>query len=149
MTGIYGNLTKYIDLFKNDIFGKWSKPKRLDDEYKTIIVPHVHYTTTVQSFIKDVYKFIDDEDVNIVQNKYDNIKKSIYNHEFEIENATSDEILYYLLWMVNSERFCDGLLLSHFEDGTIMECLKKLKSIDDKNISIYNQKMLKTALKGK
>lgn len=149
MSGIYENLTKYIDLFKDDIFGQWSKPNRLDDDKKTILVPHVHYTETVQSFIRDVYRFINDEDMEVVQNNYDNIKESVYNSNFEIDNASSDEIVYYLLLMVNSERFCNGLLLSNFEDGTIIECLKKLKSIDDKNISIYNHKILKTALKGK
>lgn len=74
--------------------------------------------------------------MEVVQNNYENIKKSIHNHKFEIADASGDEILYYLLWLINSERFCDGLLLSNFEDGTIMKCLKKLKSIDDKNISI-------------
>lgn len=88
----------------------------------------------------EIYNFIDDEDIDIIQTSYINIKKAVNNHEFNINKASGDEIIYYLLWMVNSERFCDGLLLSHFKDGTIMECLNKLKAIDNKNINIYLHK---------
>lgn len=114
---------------------------------KTILVAHVHYTKTAQSFIKDLYEFINDEDMEVVQNNYDNIKKSVHDYKFEIDDAAGDEIIYYLLWLINSERFCDGLLLSNFEDGTIMKCLKKLKSIDDKNISNIQPKDTQNSVK--
>ena len=149
MVGIYSNITKYLRLFNDETFGVWSETECMKKEPKSLIAPHVHYTETARCFIKDIYKFTDDEDIDVIQNSYNNMKQTIYNHEFDIEGATGDEIIYYLLWMVNSEGFCDGLLLSHYEDGTITKCLIKLKELDDKNMGIYNRKMLQTAIRGK
>lgn len=52
MSGIYGNLTKYIDLLKNDIFGEWSQAEHSSDN--TLIAPHVHYTEAAHGFIRDL-----------------------------------------------------------------------------------------------
>ena len=40
-------------------------------------------------------------------------------------------IMALLVGVIRAERFCDGILLDFFKDGTIISWLKRLKEIDE------------------
>ena len=57
------------------------------------------------------------------------------NHDFsdlkvkDIDRMNKDELLSYICHLNNGERFCDGLIASHVENGSLLRILLKLKSL--------------------
>lgn len=128
---MYESLTKYIDKIDDDMICKWVE----EPGY----MPYVDYTSMVDDFVDDVYKFLKESKEVSPKNYRDIINangidlntKSV----FEVDPNTLDGscVFSILLAAVRAERFSDGVLENLFKQGHIKRWLERLKAIDEKN----------------
>lgn len=132
-------MTKYLPLVTSDNFGEWiidranygttQHPKKL---------PFVNYSEMVRVFIKDVYTF-EENNKDFMLTRYADILK-----ENGIDQRTADKadistkdgrvVMALIMTAVRAERFCEGVLLSLFQNGTITKWLKRLAEIDSQAV---------------
>lgn len=129
----YASLTCLLDKLCNDDFGHIHSEKghkgTMDDP---IPMPYPVYTESVHQFIKAVYEF-DDNNPKYNLKDYMGImeKKGIQDiDDLKVDELDEEAVLAVLMCIVRQERFCDGLILSNLENGTIQSLLKRLKEID-------------------
>lgn len=126
---MYESLTKYIDKIDDDMICKWVEEPGF--------MPYVDYTSMVDDFVDDVYKFLK-ESKEVSPKKYRDIinangidlnTKSV----FEVDPNTLDGscVFSILLAAVRAERFSDGVLENLFKNGHIKKWLQRLKAIDE------------------
>lgn len=130
----FQTLTCYLPIIKTDSFGKWICGKSSNSNL--IQMPFVSYSDMVRHFIHDVYGFVDlhpdyglDNYSAILESN--NIKWE--KHSLESADVTKlDEkcVMALLVGAVRAERFCDGVLLALFENGTIRKWLLRLKELN-------------------
>ena len=96
----------------------------------------VNYSEVIHRFIDDVYKFNDDNN-DFELNRYGEILKQNgleWNaksmSEADVSHLDAKCVMALIIGAVRAERFCDGALLSLFEDGSIRRWLERLKEID-------------------
>ena len=130
----FDELLKIEETLKGDKFGEWVH----DKEHKgtkddPIHLPFPNYTQTVCKFMDAVYNFIENNpDYNLYN--YDEIlERNGYriNDINRIDVSGMDEkcLMAMFVYFVRGERFCDGMILSALEKGTIQKCLKRLREI--------------------
>lgn len=117
----YDVITKYVDIFENEKdYGKWyfdNTHKRTSDD--PIQMPFTNLSKNVHAFIKDFYDF------RYIDFNYLDNHKNI--EDKSIEDYTVNDIFTELTFYIRGERFCEGLLLEAFNDGTILKLLKALR----------------------
>ena len=115
---------------------EWCPLKR---NKKYIEMPYPKYNREILKWIDDFYnlKLVE---YNYTEN-YENYKEKI------IEQLTDEELLSYLTFLIRGERFCDGMIATNLENGTIELLEKKLFSyliafieIDDNNLNDFEEK---------
>lgn len=131
----YSTLTCFLDEFQNDEFGKWHHEeghKGTKDD--PIPMPFIMYSDTVNRFIKAIYDFIDkNPDYNLRD-----YMKIMEDHgignldEFETEGLDGRTVMAVFTCIIRQERFCDGLILSCLQNGTVQKLLERLKVIENK-----------------
>ena len=130
-------LTKYLSQFNTDNIGTWFFDKENDGTPEhPIQMPFVNYSEVIHRFIDDVYKFNDDNH-DFELNRYGEILKQNgleWNaksmSEADVSHLDAKCVMALIIGAVRAERFCDGALLSLFEDGSIRRWLERLKEID-------------------
>ena len=133
----YDGLTKYINHFENtNFFGEWIIDRENDgstDHPKQM--PFVNYSRIVDSFIDDVYHFVDENRDLGLNHYYDVLTE---NHlEWGLESTKSADVssmdgqcvMALIVGAIRAERFCDGALLDFFKNGYIVKWLKRLNQI--------------------
>ncbi len=133
-------MTKFNELLElekalnGDKFGEWvvdNKHKGTKDD--PIHLPFPNYTEAVDKFMNAVYKFIENNPDYNLYNYSEILEQKGYNHidlkTIDVSNMDDKCIMALLVYLVRGERFCDGLILSAFEAGTVQKCLKRLKEI--------------------
>lgn len=120
---MYESLTKYIDKIDDDMICKWVE----EPGY----MPYVDYTSMVDDFVDDVYKFLKESKEVSSKNYRDIINangidlntKSV----FEVDPNTLDGscVFSILLAAVRAERFSDGVLENLFKNGHIKKVASK------------------------
>lgn len=131
----FDTLIGLIDKLDEDEFGTWV----VDHEHKgtsddPIHLPFPVYSEAVDEFIKAVYDF-NTNNPNFELTKYYELmeERKIKNiDDSDIEALDAQGTMALLMWVVRGERFCDGLILSKFQDGKILALLKHLKRIVEK-----------------
>lgn len=132
MLDMYEELTKYIQLLKEDKYGKWSGVKKIR---KQMTAPFVVYSAVVQNLRSDVSNFIENhEEYKII--KYDDVieNQNIESGRLEdvdVSICDGKSVVAIIDGANRLERFCEGFLLKLFEDGIIQKWLERLKQIDD------------------
>ena len=134
----YDSLTQYIKQFENTNFGEWIIDRENDGSTEhPKQMPFVNYSAIVDSFINDVYRFIDDNSDLGLNHYYDILAK---NHlEWGSESMKSADIssmdaqcvMALIVGAIRAERFCDGALLDFFKNGYILKWLKRLNQIQE------------------
>ena len=126
---MYESLTKYIDKIDDDIICKLVE----EPGY----MPYVDYTSMVDDFVDDVYKFLK-ESKEVSPKNFQNIIKANgidpnTKSVFEVDPNTLDGscIFSILLAAVRAERFSDGVLENLFKSGHIKRWLERLRAIDE------------------
>ena len=139
--GKYDCLTKYLSIFSDNSVGKWFKDNEGDGtEEHPYLFPHVVYSEEVIDFggniakIADKYNLNNYKDIlnrNGIEWNCDSMKNA------DITKLSSDVIIALLLAAFRAEKFCDGALLSFFENGCIEKWLMKLKSNEQEREMSY------------
>lgn len=133
----FASLTKYLSQLDKDHIGTWIIDRESDGTPEhPIHMPFVNYSEIVHHFINDVYRF-NDNNKNFGLNRYGEIleqnglewgAKSM--SEADVSQLDARCVMALIIGAVRAERFCDGALLSLFEDGSIRRWLERLKEID-------------------
>ena len=131
-------LTKYISQIESDDIGKWKIDHENDGTpAHPIQFPFVIFSEMVHHFIDDVYALVDQYpewelnhygqilEENGLQWSKDSMSEAI------VEDLDARCICALLVGAVRAERFCDGALMSFFENGSITRWLNRLKAIDE------------------
>ena len=129
----YDILTKYIELFDLDDIGKWFFDEENDGTMEhPIKMPYVDYSRIVGNFIRDVHLCAEQMGINNyveILNKYGIEWEKSSMKNADINSLPSEVVLALLLGAVRAERFCDGALLSFFQNGCIQKWLSKLREV--------------------
>lgn len=103
-----------------------------------IHMPYVNYGTTVMDIEQAIYAFVD-EHPEYELNRYSDILErnglewdGRIMTEADVSELNGQAVMALLLGAVRAERFCDGALLSFFEDGCVKRWLLRLREIDEK-----------------
>lgn len=131
-------LTKYISQIESDDIGKWKIDHENDGTPEhPIQFPFVIFSEMVHHFIDDVYALVDQYpewelnhygqilEENGLQWSKDSMSEAI------VADLDARCICALLVGAVRAERFCDGALMSFFENGSITRWLNRLKAIDE------------------
>ena len=137
---MYETMTVFIDEIKTHDIGEVI----IDKEHKgtmdsPIRMPWIRYSETVMKLTKAIYQFVDEhQDYDL--RHYDAIleKQGIQwsmeaMRKADVSILDGITIMALLVGVIRAERFCDGILLDFFQDGTITSWLKRLKEIDETN----------------
>ena len=132
-------LTKYVNrLVDIESFGKWVIDQENDGTPKNPIhIPYVNYNELVESFVKEFYQFIENHpeyelsDYSFILERNGLAWNSEAMCNANVDKLNEQCILALILGAIRADRFCEGSLLSFFEEGYILKWLKKLKSFDE------------------
>ena len=131
-------LTKYIQQMKDDKFGDWIIDRENDGTpERPIHLPFVNYSEGVESFLRDVSQFMEDnKDFDLY--RYREILEdngiewdSVSMSEADVSSLNAQCVMALIMGAIRAERFCDGALLEFFQDGSILKWLERLKEIDE------------------
>lgn len=134
----FGNLTKYISLIEADNIGTWIIDRENDGTSEhPIQMPFVNYSEMVHRFIDDVYDF-HEKNTSYELNRYGEILEKnglewgdTAMKEADVSSMDGQCVMALIMGAVRAERFCDGALLSFFENGCILKWLKRLAEIEN------------------
>lgn len=127
---MYENLTKYLDVFKEESHGQW-----VIDENK-VHFPYVNYTDEVRNFLGDVMAFVDGHKEMRLSNYYDILEdlgiemSTEAMAEADAESLDGRALMALIVASMRGERFCDGFLLHLLDEGCVVKWLKRLDEID-------------------
>lgn len=127
---MYESLTKYLDVFKEDGYGRW-----VIDE-KEVHFPYVNYDDTVRDFLDDVMVFVDAHEEMRLKNYHailedQGIERSTEAMAEADPGALDGQtVMALIVASMRGERFCDGFLLRLLNEGCVVKWLKRLKEID-------------------
>lgn len=131
-------LTKYIGkLSIIESYGEWFIDFENDGTPEhPIQMSFVNYNELVDSFVEEFYQFSDSHPEYHLTS-YGSILESIDREmrSADIDSLDGKSTLALILGAIRAERFCDGALLSFFKDGSILKWLKRLKDIDESNMT--------------
>lgn len=142
-TGKFKVLTKYIGkISEMESFGEWFFDQENDGTpEQPIQIPFVNLNELVNEFVEEFYQFSENH-LEYQLTSYGSIleKIGIKWDDREMKSADIDSLddqstLSLIMEAIRAERFCDGALLSYFKDGFILKWLKRLKYIDDSNMT--------------
>lgn len=134
-------LTKYIGKLEAvDSFDKWFFEQGNDGTTEhPYQMPFLHFNELAELFVKEFYQFFENHP-EYQLTSYESIMES---HGIawdaksmrDADEASLDTqcILALIMGAIRTERFCEGTLLSFFEDGSILKWLRRLKFIDNFN----------------
>lgn len=131
-------LTKYI--------GKMSELESFGDSFivhendgsqdHPIQFPYVNFNELVNMFVDEFYQFVENNPEYELTNYASILERNgIDWDDYSMRNAHTevlDEkgILALMMGAIRAERFCDGALLAFFEDGYMLQWLKRLYELD-------------------
>ena len=136
--GKFKVLTKYIGKFENGKSGEWMIDRENDSTAEhPIHLPDVVCDEVTDLFLDEFWYFSEDHPEYRLK-EYRSVLEShnigwsdtaFRNAEVSMLNAQC--ILAMIMGVIRADRFSEGTLLSFLENGSIVEWLKRLKSIDD------------------
>lgn len=126
------DITSYIDYFSKDdeVFG----------EGDTTSFPSIHYTDTVNSFVKALY------DNGFIRTDFNwtewDAGEAIFKNHKLIKSLKFEELQYLLTVIVRKERFYLGFLMSSIKSGMILLILKQLRFLTNPEGDLLYEDML-------
>lgn len=130
-------LTNYIPMLQGDDIGEWVIDKENDGTAEhPIQMPFVNYSETVRRFIEDVYTFAEQhQEMELTRYseilKENGIEDGMNDMEnVDISNVNAQCVLALILGVLRAERFCEGVILDVFTNGTIVKWLERLERLE-------------------
>ena len=129
-------LTNYIPMLQGDDIGEWVIDKENDGTAEhPIQMPYVNYSETVRRFIEDVYTFAEQHQ-EMELTRYSEILKengieggTNDMENVDISNVNAQCVLALIMGVLRAERFCEGVILDFFKNGTIVKWLERLERL--------------------
>lgn len=139
----YKLLTKYIGKFEFvKSFGDWHVDHINEGiQENPIQMPHVNYTKLADMFVEEFYQFVEAHPEYSLSNykgilEKNNIKwDSESMRNVDLNSIDSDCILALVMGAIRADRFSEGTLLGFFEEGYILDWLKRLRVMDSGDLS--------------
>ncbi len=137
-TGKFQALTKYIEkISKATSFGEWVIDRENDGTFEhPIQMPYVNFHELVSTFVSEFYQFSDKHS----EYQLTDYSTTLENNGLEwgpeamrkadAEKLDAKAVLALIMGAIRAERFCDGVLLGFFQDGSILKWLKRLEDLD-------------------
>lgn len=113
----YKSITKYLELFDREGFGKWESR---DGSDAGMIMPVFGYDSDVLALFRECKDLLDERE----SGEYFRVM------ETDISELSEQELVLRLWGYFRQERFHDGLINSLMEDGTIQNILHRLRYLD-------------------
>nr|WP_284564952.1 DUF6508 domain-containing protein [Bacillus altitudinis] len=130
-------LTNYIPMLQGDDIGEWVIDQENDGTAEhPIQMPYVNYSETVRRFIEDVYTFAEQhQELEITRYreilKENGIEWGMNDMEdVDVSNLNSQCVLALIMGVLRAERFCEGVILDFFTNGTIVKWLERLERLE-------------------
>ena len=130
-------LTNYIPMLQCDDIGEWVIDQENDGTAEhPIQMPYVNYSETVRRFIEDVYTFAEQhQELEITRYreilKENGIEWGMNDMEdVDVSNLNSQCVLALIMGVLRAERFCEGVILDFFKNGTIVKWLERLERLE-------------------
>lgn len=133
----FESLTKYLPRLEEDTFGTWIIDRENDGTPEhPITMPYVSYTPLVLGFLKDFYDF----HKNNPDYELTHYREIVEQNGLEYGNSMKEAdvscldakcILAMIMGITRADRFCEGVLLNSFKDGSIKKWLERLKVIEN------------------
>lgn len=118
------NLQKYIDAIENTNCGQLICGKTTADG--ALIMPYADYSTIIYEMMKEFFA------TDIVNYNYlETARELLDNFDVMIHTMTAKQVGTCLTYIFRGERFCEGLILTHLQNGKIVACLKRLMELDE------------------
>lgn len=132
----FASLTKYLSQLDKHHISTWITDRESDGTPEhPIQMPFVDYSDMVHRFIDDVYEYVETcKDLEL--NRYGEIleRNGLEWGESmsaaDVSTLDAQCVMALIVGAVRAERFCDGVLLGFFRDGSIQKWLTRLKEID-------------------
>lgn len=116
-------------LSKDKNFGKWIT----DDHEGNLVIPFVAYSGAAGQMGYAIDRFVDKHpEINaseLLEKHHIKMTESGLM-KADVNKLDANTIMACLMWVRQSERFCDGLLLEFLQKGTILKWLKRLKELE-------------------
>ena len=134
---MYENLTAFLPRIQNTEYGHWIVDRKNDGSPEhPKQFPFVVYDQVVNELESEVYCFLDlHPDLSLT--RYGEILEEAklkwdwdIMHNADVSQLDGLTIMALIVEAIRAERFCDGALLSFFEDGSVAKWLTRLKEID-------------------
>ncbi|NPD30383.1 hypothetical protein HLV37_00565 [Eggerthellaceae bacterium zg-1084] len=136
---MFESLTKYLPAIeKAEGFGDWVVDREskgtMNDPIK---MPYVNYGTVVTDVEQAIYDFMDGHPEYELTHYRDILERNGLEwggramSEADVSELDGQAVMALLLGAVRAERFCDGALLSFFENGGVRRWLVRLRAIDE------------------
>ncbi|WP_374998453.1 DUF6508 domain-containing protein [Bacillus sp. BR_10] len=130
-------LTNYIPMLQGDDIGEWVIDHGNDGTAEQPIqMPFVNYSETVRRFIEDVYTFAEQhQEMELTRYreilKENGIENGMNDMEnVDISNVNAQCVLALIMGVLRAERFCEGVILDFFKNGTIVKWLERLERLE-------------------
>ncbi len=130
-------LTNYIPMLQGDDIGEWVIDQENDGTAEhPIQMPYVNYSETVRRFIENVYTFAEQhQELEITRYreilKENGIEWGMNDMEdVDVSNLNSQCVLALIMGVLRAERFCEGVILDFFTNGTIVKWLERLERLE-------------------
>jgi len=125
-------------MLQGDDIGEWVIDKENDGTAEhPIQMPFVNYSETVRRFIEDVYTFAEQHQ-EMELTRYSEILKEngieggmndLVN--VDTSNVNAQCVLALIMGVLRAERFCEGVILDFFTNGTIVKWLERLERLEN------------------
>lgn len=134
----YESITSFIERFEGDYIGERHGGRMTNEGCH--LMPYVAYSSTVDEFRDAVRAFMDEHQemelyqyLSIMRGKCNDFLLEELDQLWRFKIGVLDErtVMALIVGIIRGERFCDGMMLCSFEDGTVRKCLERLKEIDD------------------
>lgn len=124
-------LTNFIEKIKDDPIGEWVRNTTDGNP----CMPFVNYSEVVRRLERAVYNFVDEfPEYELVRYRWIMEKTGIAPEEsassVDVSEKNAQCVLALIVGAFRAERFCDGALMSTFENGSMEKWLCRLKEID-------------------
>lgn len=131
------SIIKYLPMLNEKEYGDWVIDKDNDGTKEhPVRMSFVRYNEIVPKFVKDVSDFVD-ENKDFELTRYNDIlqkngikwdKKSM--KDADVSRLDAQCVMALIVAVIRADRFCDGVLLSFFNEGKIKEWVERLNEID-------------------
>ena len=142
---MYESLTSYIPRLSTSCHGEWIVDCENDGTPEhPIQMPFVDYDDIAVRFMEDVYRFIDAHLDMFLTNYGDILENNGLKWSAEsmtaadVSELDGQAIMALVVGAIRADRFCEGTLLELLENGSVLRWLRRLKEIDEHEISKMN-----------